>query len=228
MFMARPYPWKPEDDALIGTAPDSAIGKRLGVTDKCVQRRRYRLGIEPFVKHAPGRSVDWTEAALALLGQMSDGELGRRLGLSPKIVRAQRNRLGVAAFCPAGAPSTGWTAEREAKLGTVPDRVLAQEMGCSKSKVAYRRRCLDIPPHNHAPRGILPGHVALDRAKLRARREALGLTRSALAGRKAPIACLHLGRIESGHLKTVKPETLTRLCAILKCQPEDIIAGPAE
>lgn len=46
----------------------------------------------------------------------------------------------------AGRKATEWTPEQIAMLGTVPDRVLAEEMGCSTMVVFWNRRVRGIAP----------------------------------------------------------------------------------
>lgn len=40
--------WKPEEDALLGTAPDQALADRVGRTEKAVAARRQQLGIPRY------------------------------------------------------------------------------------------------------------------------------------------------------------------------------------
>jgi hypothetical protein len=44
----QPYPWTPEQEALLGTAPDEVIAEQLGRTRWAVYLRRYRKGIPAF------------------------------------------------------------------------------------------------------------------------------------------------------------------------------------
>ena len=99
----RPYhrqrPWQPREDALLGTASDVEIARRLGRTVANVSHRRHRLGI-------PSHGHRWTPEADALLGRMPDQKLGRRLGCTAKAVARRRERLGIPASGDIGGPAT--------------------------------------------------------------------------------------------------------------------------
>jgi hypothetical protein len=51
---ARTDLWTPEEDALLGTATDAEVARRVGRSEGTVRRHRQRLGIRPF-----GRRWDW-------------------------------------------------------------------------------------------------------------------------------------------------------------------------
>lgn len=46
--MSHPVIWQPRWDALLGTAPDRAIARELGVSDTSVRDHRNKAGIKPF------------------------------------------------------------------------------------------------------------------------------------------------------------------------------------
>jgi DNA-binding Xre family transcriptional regulator len=98
---------------------------------------------------------------------------------------------------------------------------LAQRWAISRVVVAQRRRKLGIPALKAPSQG---GElIAVDAAKIKALREAQGLTRFALAGKDTSLAA-HLGLIESRQVKRVRAETLEKLCRLLKCRPGEIEA----
>jgi hypothetical protein len=65
--------------------------------------------------------------------------------------------------------------------------------------------------------------IAGDGAEVKALREAQSLTRFAICEQNTAFAA-HLGLIESGQIKSVRLETLERLCRALMCRPTDIKA----
>src|SRR3989442_670261 len=69
--------WKPEEDKLLGTAPDAQIARRLGRREVTVRARRVRLGIP-----ATRQVVLWTHEEDRLLGKLPDEELARKFGRS--------------------------------------------------------------------------------------------------------------------------------------------------
>ncbi len=88
--------WTPRELALLGTASDPRIAKRLRISVPAVARKRWLLGIAPF-QPAPPR-FRWTRRGLALLGRYRDPEVARRLGTSVMLVRTKRRVLGIAPF----------------------------------------------------------------------------------------------------------------------------------
>ncbi len=88
--------WTPERDALLGTATDREVARRLGVTAVTVWYRRQALGIAAASRGYERRR--WTRAMVRLLGQVSDAEVGRRFGFATQTVRRVRLRRGIAAY----------------------------------------------------------------------------------------------------------------------------------
>lgn len=65
--------WTPDEDALVGTAPDESVARKLGRSTVSVQKRRLRLGIAySFSKHRY-----WTDEEIALLEKLPDAEVAR-------------------------------------------------------------------------------------------------------------------------------------------------------
>jgi DNA-binding CsgD family transcriptional regulator len=94
-------PWEPEDLALLGTMPDRALAKELGICASSVMLKRQTLKIPPF--KPPTRPLEWTEEMLALLGEVPDSQVAELYGISEKTVGAKRFRLGIPAVVAAGA-----------------------------------------------------------------------------------------------------------------------------
>jgi hypothetical protein len=130
--------WTAAEDALLGTAPDRVVARRLTRSVASVAQRRNGLGVPPVKR--PG----WSPAEDALLGTLPDKELAARLGRSRGAVRGHRCLMGVAAFWQ---PAPGaWTAAEDALLGKFTDRQVAQRLGRARRVVAYRRCKLGIRP----------------------------------------------------------------------------------
>ena len=87
---ARPRPWPPEEDALLGTALDAELADKLRRTLSDVSRRRHRLGI-------PSHGHHWTPKTDALLGKLPDKKVARRLRCTVKAVARRRERLEIPA-----------------------------------------------------------------------------------------------------------------------------------
>lgn len=97
--------------------------------------------------------VDWTPETLAKLGQISDSDLAAELGVDRKTVEYHRQKHGI----PRKPQTTfvvpqrgGWnrkelSPEILARLGTVPDHVLAAEAGVSKKVIVTARNARHIP-----------------------------------------------------------------------------------
>ena len=81
--------WKPEEDKLLGTAPDAEIARRLGRSESSVSGRRLLLRIK-----FPNPRRPWPSEDLALLGTMSDAVLAKRFNRPESVVRSKRLQLG--------------------------------------------------------------------------------------------------------------------------------------
>jgi transcriptional regulator with XRE-family HTH domain len=63
--------------------------------------------------------------------------------------------------------------------------------------------------------------------RVKARREALGITQAELA-RRADMSPAHVAFIEQGRRKDVKPATLAKLAQGLECTVDDLLRGSAQ
>jgi hypothetical protein len=82
-----------KEDALLGTATNAEIAKRLGRHPSSVQARRLKLGL----RHGPARKKrPWTPEEEALLGTASDTEIDARLGQHVAVVCIRRQKRGIA------------------------------------------------------------------------------------------------------------------------------------
>ena len=130
------YRWRPEEVALLGTAPDHEIAKRLRRTMDAVQQKRTELGIPTFSR-SPFRR--WTAEEGALLGAAPDEEIAARIGRSLEAVRTRRRRLGIRAL-----PYGRWDPGELELLGTASDAEVASRLRRTVSSVGHMRRKLGI------------------------------------------------------------------------------------
>jgi predicted transcriptional regulator len=86
-------PFTPEEDALLGTAKDREIAKKLDRDLQTIQKRRNRLGIPAFAK----RRIAWTATLDKKLGKVTDEMLALKIGCSVSAVTYRRRLLKVAA-----------------------------------------------------------------------------------------------------------------------------------
>lgn len=150
-------PWETE---AAPEATEPGAGEAPAVRE---QRRRGRLPV------AEGRLAAYADQ----LGQISDGDIAERAGLSLGTVGAYRRKLGIPAYAgflwqkghePVGGgrkkkttPARGQRADIDrvaALVGTVPDRVVAEQAGVSRSAVTAWRREQGIAaanPHLRPP-----------------------------------------------------------------------------
>ena len=141
-----PVEWTAEIIALLGTDTDTHVAARLGVSTRCVQQKRSDLGIPPFIdKRAVVRTPE-----LADLLRLPTTEIQRRTRLDGKVIAALRREYGIERPRPA---HSHWTAELEARLGQVPDRMLAAQLGITRGAVLARRQALGIPAWRRIQQG---------------------------------------------------------------------------
>lgn len=82
------------------------------------------------------------------MGKLLDTEIARALGVTPRQVGYLRSRLSKAPACRGR-----WGLDVVKRLGVVPDKVLAAELGLSESAVKAQRRKYEAP---HERRGMPP------------------------------------------------------------------------
>lgn len=93
------------------------------------------------------REGDWTPDEDALLGTVRDSEVAARTRRTMVAVVLRRRRLGIANFKKRkpGCKVPHWTAALDRQLGTLPDSVLARQLGCTPAVIRNRRRKLKVP-----------------------------------------------------------------------------------
>jgi len=194
---------------------NQAIQHWWGVSKTTVALWRVALGIP---KYNEGTLRLHREHFPELLSEEVCAE-ARRLGNLPenRAKSGQTQRVG---------PSTlvrQWTPEEEALLGSMPDPELAGHLKRPVMRVGTRRRQLGIPAFD--PRGWSQQRharlIPISRAKLRARRFALGLTQEQVSQRSGLTSYEDL---EAGRRWRVQPVTLDHLTQALQCQAVDLIA----
>lgn len=86
------FRWTAADDALLGTATDAEVAKRIGITMLSVFKRRQKLGIPPHQRQTLSKS--WGLAELGLLGQYPDEQVAELLKRPVDAVRRKRIQIG--------------------------------------------------------------------------------------------------------------------------------------
>ena len=131
-------PWRPEDDMVLGTRPDSQIAKLLGRPAYTVGWRRRKLRI-PYRRY---ERRPWTPYELELLGVRPDAEVARLTGHPLSTVMFKRQQLGRPKPDPV---KEYWSPDEDRLLGTMPDTEVAKKINRSRVSVTKRRLRLGIP-----------------------------------------------------------------------------------
>lgn len=92
--------WTEKEEALLGTARDSELAKKLSRSRDSVEWKRRAMGIAPFIP----RARTWTKRELKLLGKMPDAALAKKLKCSRKHVVEKRMALGIESSSPINSP----------------------------------------------------------------------------------------------------------------------------
>ncbi len=129
--------WTPAREALLGTASDAAIGRRLHLPYHRVAHRRRKLGIPAFRPrpHHPWARVD------PFLGRAPDAAIAARFGMHEETVRRRRLKLRV----PPSQPERR-TLRRDAALARLLRRPTVEITEISDTEVAVLRQELGVPP----------------------------------------------------------------------------------
>jgi hypothetical protein len=140
-------------DGILGTMPDEETAKTIGCSVRPVEKRRAKLRVPAFSRHA---RLDWSEWA-GELGRATDRETAEAIGCSLVAVEQRRARLGV-------KPCTkndriDWR-RWDACLGKSCDSAASGLIGCSVSSVRRRRKALGIPAfdgrRSETPKKVTP------------------------------------------------------------------------
>ena len=100
-------PWTPEQDALLGTAPDAEVARRLGRSLGAVYSRRHNLGIASHLVRIDGRALrrlrlkaGLSQAALAKLAGVHRAKPGGlEIGRERSVARDALARMAAALGC---------------------------------------------------------------------------------------------------------------------------------
>ena len=128
---------------LLGTMPDAALAKKMGLTPGAVLEKRQKLGIPAS---RPPKPIDWNRDLIASLGRIPDRDLAKLYGIN--VLSSYKKRLELDIPCYARTSKTwhAWTDKEIALLGTMPDGEVALRTGIHKASVAWKRGKLKIPP----------------------------------------------------------------------------------
>lgn len=135
--------WTRRQIAMLGTIPDVAVSRRLGLHVSTVLKKRQKLGIPAS---RPAKSINWTPDVIGLLGKIPDGEVARIYGMNILSVQKKRVDLGIRCYARKSKTWHYWTKKEIALLGRMPDGDVALRTGINKASVAWKRCKLKIPP----------------------------------------------------------------------------------
>ncbi len=137
---ASGFTWTDKRVALLGTAPDGAIARRLGISQTVVAIKRQELRIPSHVPWAA--PVSWTPEMDALLGRISDLEISRRYGIRTPAIRNRRKALKVAPFKE--APHKFVRTADLLEILQLPAREVTARHGVAPRTIAVLRRELGL------------------------------------------------------------------------------------
>lgn len=120
----------------LGVVPDKELAEKLGVSVSAVKRRRQERELKFERKGMPPEAKE-------VLGKIPDMEVALRFGRSYDTARNWR----IAHQLPAVIIKRSWTSAEIAKLGTMPDTVLARELVRRPRAVTLKREQLGIPAY---------------------------------------------------------------------------------
>lgn len=136
------FQWKAACRKRLGKVPDEVLAEELGISASVIAAKRHSLGI---TASRPVTSIrkPWTKRELAMLGKKPDTVVAEKTGRGRRHVRAKRELLGISPFQK--QTTIQWTQKSIRKLGTMPDKDLAIELGVALATVALHRRRFSIP-----------------------------------------------------------------------------------
>lgn len=144
------FKWQKQHIQLLGTMPDSAIAKQLGISIAAVQAKRKQFNITAFNVHLAKKIPihEWTEQEIALLGTKPDQDLAKELGKGQTAVGNKRRKLGITSYEERQQDGTSFKkqlSEIQALLGKVSDNQIAEMFKVEVSRVAKLRKKQKIP-----------------------------------------------------------------------------------
>lgn len=117
---------------LLGKIPDTVLAKRYGVGEDTIYRQRRRLGVPP-ARPRPAKVI--RSRALRPLLSLTPREAAQETGVGKSTLSRLRGELKV----PVPPRRSAWSPRALARLGKVPDEVLAAELGLKRSTVQVKR-----------------------------------------------------------------------------------------
>lgn len=145
--------WTPRMLAALGRMSDLEVSRRFGVSYRAVNSKRRELGIP--VARDVGAVVPTAELK-RLLCQPSS-VVRQRTGLKYDTIAKLRRQFGVRATT---INELRWPQAWVKRLGKATDREIASELGLPRTRVAWKRHALGIPPFT-VRRRWRPSEVAL-------------------------------------------------------------------
>lgn len=139
----KAYVWTRKEIAMLGTIPDAALARKIGLCVSTVLKKRQKLDIPAS---RPAKSLNWTPAVIAMLGKFPDGEIAGTHGMNVLSVQKKRVSLGIRCYARKAKIWHYWTKKEIALLGKMPDGDVALRTGINKASVAWKRCKLKIPP----------------------------------------------------------------------------------
>src|SRR5262249_10139468 len=129
---------------LLGTMPDAAVGKRIGISGTRVCYLRQCLGIPRFDRRGSGPRRRWPFDAL--LGTVPDADIAAKFRCSRTLVMYRRSLLGISTFGGnlGSTQARMWSPDEDRLLGTMTDAAAAARIGCTRTQVALRRHARGI------------------------------------------------------------------------------------
>ena len=93
-----PRQWSLEELALLRTMNDSQVGRKLGIHNVLVGKKRKQMGIRPVFPAPPyliAPHVEWDADSIAMLGRMSDSAVAQIMGIHYSTVASKRKSLNL-------------------------------------------------------------------------------------------------------------------------------------
>jgi len=196
----KPHNWTRRQIAMLGTIPDSALCRKLGLSVGTVLKKRQTLGIPAS---RPPKTIHWTPDVIALLGKIPDGEVARIYSMNILSVYKKRLDLGIRCYARKSKTWHYWTKKEIALLGKMPDGDVALRTGINKASVFWKRCKLEIPSFTQKrPKKLLTDWTLKEIAVLgkmtdAAAAAALDLAHSAVRKKRISLGIPPFGRASS-------------------------------
>ena len=168
------YEWTPEAIALVEdtSLPGRDVAALLDVSQGLISKYRREYGI-----NVKGAHFRWTVESEALLydSTLSNSEVAKQVGCNLSQALRRRDALGIWDYPSLYGTPIEWPDGIKDRLGTVLDKVIADEVGCSVTSIFLLRRSKGIracmrPVGRVTPKGL--GHRSREASRIyKARRK---------------------------------------------------------